>query len=452
MLRLKILGFEKKELLQELINEFISPSEYELTQDDEDADLTFNKASSADLDEIKREIFKTLGEIKGEYPSWGILTGVRPVKLAGELLNREGSGEKAREILRDKYLISEEKINLIQDIYQRQISSIGYAPSNSAGVYVGIPFCPTRCLYCSFASNQVGEKEIERYLEALKKEISWTGIRLREAGIITESLYMGGGTPTTLNAHQLEEVIKLIQESFDLSGLKEFTVEAGRPDTIDLEKLNTLKSLGVERISINPQSMKKRTLEIIGRNHSPEDIERAFNEAKEIGFNSINADLIAGLPEEEPADLMNSLKKVIDLGADNITIHSLAVKRASKLKELDPDYHYKQGEIVKEMIRESGEYLSQKGFNPYYLYRQKHMAGAAENTGYAIPGKESIYNIRIMDEHQHVIALGAGGVSKVYYPQENRLERVANVTNYEQYIDRIDEMIERKEKGFFTEE
>ena len=450
MLRLKIESFEKKDLLLELINEFLSPGEYELVEDKED--LIINAKGSRDVDEIKREIFKVLGKLKGETPGWGILTGVRPVKLAGELLRQEGSREKAAEILRDKYLLSEEKIDLIQDIYHRQIASLGYPPENSAGVYIGIPFCPTRCLYCSFASNQVGEKEIARYLQALKKEILWTGRKMDEWGIHTESLYMGGGTPTTLSAEQLGEIITSIKESFDMSWVKEFTVEAGRPDTIDLEKLRTLKDLGVDRISINPQSMKDRTLELIGRNRSPRDIERAFGEALEVGFNSINADLIAGLPEEEPEDLMNSLIRVRELGADNITIHSLAVKRASKLKEVDPDYHYKQGETVKEMIRGAGEYLDGEGFRPYYLYRQKHMAGAAENTGYAIPGKESIYNVRIMDEHQHIIALGAGGVSKVYYTKENRLERVANVTNYEQYIDRIDEMLERKEKGFSQED
>ena len=211
------------------------------------------------------------------------------------------------------------------------------------------------------------------------------------------------------------------------------------------------RSGGADRISINPQSMKKRTLELIGRSHSPEDIVRAFETAKSFGFKSINADIIAGLPEEDVTDFTDTLTRVMNLGADNITVHCLAVKRASRLIEEDPDFHYRQGETVGRMLAGSRRILTEAGYRPYYLYRQKHMAGAGENTGWCRPGTEGIYNMRIMDEHQSNIALGAGGISKIYYPAENRLERVANVTNYEQYIDRIDEMIKRKEDNIFTE-
>lgn len=450
MLRLKIKDYEKTELLKELINEFYSPLEYALVDDGED--YSFNEDSSKDLNEIKREIYLKLKEIKGEAPEWGILTGVRPVKLAGELLKKSGSREEAENFLKDEYLLSENKRKLILDMYEYQISSLGNPPDNSAALYIGIPFCPTRCLYCSFASNQVGEDEIEDYLKALKKEIKWTSMKMKEEHIKAESLYFGGGTPTTLNHRQLEELLDFVANSFDLEGLKEFTVEAGRPDTIDLEKLKVLKKSGVNRISINPQSMKEETLKLIGRSHSPQEIIRAFDEAKEVGFQSINADIIAGLPEETIEDFNSTLNKMIELGADNITVHSLAVKRASRLNEEDPAYHYRYGKLVTDMVNLARETLINKGYIPYYLYRQKNMAGANDNTGYCIPGKEGMYNVRIMDEHQHVIALGAGAVSKVFFPDENRLERVANVTNYRQYIDRIDEMLERKEKGFFTEE
>lgn len=274
---------------------------------------------------------------------------------------------------------------------------------------------------------------------------------MKETGIVPESVYIGGGTPTTFTAAQLEILLDTIRKSFDFSKVREFTVEAGRPDTITEEKLAVLKKYGVGRISINPQSMKQHTLDLIGRSHRTEDILEAFEIAKKFDFDSINADIIAGLPEETPEDFRKTLEVVSGLEADNITVHSLAVKRASKLIDIDPEFHFKQADNVKQMVSEAQRFLTEKGYRPYYLYRQKHMAGACENVGYCMPGKEGIYNIRIMDEHQIILALGAGGVSKMYYPKENRLERVPNVTNYTQYIDRLDEMLERKEKNIFME-
>ena len=456
MYKIQIKNFEKKNLIEELIQVFLKPSEYEITDDGEnagagDAVLTFNESGNLDRDGIKREVYEKLSQITGLKPEWGILTGIRPVKLCSELFDREKSQEKVRRIFREKYLLSDGKTDDIIEMYMYQQELAGKAPDKSACVYVGIPFCPTRCLYCSFASNQVADPEIERYMTALLKEVRWVGRRMKETGMQAESLYIGGGTPTTLSAEQLKALMDEIRNSFDLSGLREYTVEAGRPDTITDEKLQAIKSGGADRISINPQSMKGKTLELIGRSHSPEDIERAFESAKKFGFKSINADIIAGLPEEDVMDFTDTLRKVIDLGADNVTVHCLAVKRASRLIEEDPDYHYRQGKTVSKMLGESRSILTEAGYRPYYLYRQKHMAGAGENTGWCRPGTEGIYNMRIMDEHQSNIALGAGGISKIYYPGENRLERVANVTNYEQYIDRIDEMIKRKEDNIFTE-
>lgn len=456
MYRIRIRNFEKKNLIDELIQVFLRPSEYEIADGADDAAagneiLTFNGDGNLDRDGIKREVYGKLSRITGLKPEWGILTGIRPVKLCSELFDRTGNLDEVKRIFREVYLLSEDKMEDVTKMYLYQQEFAGKAPDKSACVYIGIPFCPTRCLYCSFASNQVADSEIARYLTVLLEEVRFVGRRMKETGMYAESLYIGGGTPTTLSAEQLELLMDEVRNSFDPSGLREYTVEAGRPDTITDEKLQAIRSGGADRISINPQSMKKRTLELIGRSHSPEDIVKAFETAKGFGFKSINADIIAGLPEEDVADFTDTLTRVMDLGADNITVHCLAVKRASRLIEEDPDFHYRQGETVGRMLADSRRILTDAGFRPYYLYRQKHMAGAGENTGWCRPGTEGIYNMRIMDEHQSNIALGAGGISKIYYPAENRLERVANVTNYEQYIDRIDEMIKRKEDNIFTE-
>lgn len=451
MYKIKIRNFEKKYLLDELIKIFLRPDQYVLIEDDEDVDLVFNEENFPEKYSIYRQIYDKLSALTGKKPEWGILTGIRPVKLCGELYEKNQDMGKTLQILTEEYYISQEKAQLLMDTYLHQVDFCGRAPEKSAGIYIGIPFCPTRCVYCSFASNQVPDSEIAKYLTALHKEIAYTGRRMQECGIVPETIYIGGGTPTTLTADQLESLIEKIKASFDLSQLREFTIEAGRPDTITEEKLAVIKRAGIERISINPQSMKQHTLDLIGRSHKPEDITDAFALAKKHHFQSINADLIAGLPEENTEDFVNTLQELIALSPENITVHCLAVKRASRLVDIDKDFHYKQAEIVAEMLAESRRILGDAGYIPYYMYRQKHMAGAFENTGYCKKDKDCIYNIRIMDEHQTIIALGAGGITKVYYPAENRLERVANVTNYQEYINRIDEMLDRKEKNLFME-
>ena len=449
--RIRIPNFEKKYLLDELIKVFLRPEEYEIMADEDmnQADITFNSENYQDKDLIKQQIYDKLSEITGLNPEWGILTGVRPVKLCGEIFDETGSRDETLKRLENHYYLNAEKSRLIMDMLEYQRQTAGRSKADTAGIYIGIPFCPTRCVYCSFASNQVGESEIARYMTALHKEIEYCGRRMKETGISPETIYIGGGTPTTLNAGQLTEMTEAIRRSFDMSKVREFTVEAGRPDTISEEKLRALKDAGVGRISINPQSMKERTMELIGRKHTPGDIVKAFEIAEAMGFDSINADIIAGLPDETPEDFADTLNKVIGLSPDNITVHSLAVKRASKLKDIDSDFHYKQAAAVSEMLDIAGSKLAAADYIPYYLYRQKHMAGAYENTGYCRKGKECIYNIRIMDDHQTIVALGAGGMTKVYYPEEDRLERVPNVTNYQEYIGRIDEMLDRKEKGLF---
>lgn len=454
MYAIKISDFEKTYLLNELIKIFLRPDQYELIEDDNEQPescMVFNEAGSSDINVIKREIFDKLSDLTGQRPEWGILTGVRPVKLCGEIYERLGNADATVSFLMENYYLCEEKARLIMDMYLHQQEFCGIIEDKSACVYVGIPFCPTRCVYCSFASNQVPDPEIARYLEALLKEVKHVGRRMKETGIVPETIYIGGGTPTTLNAEQLDLLIATMKESFDMSKVKEFTIEAGRPDTITEEKLSVIASHGITRISINPQSMKAKTLELIGRSHEPEDIEKAFVMAKEQGFDNINADIIAGLPEESVEDFVNTLTKVIELDPESITVHCLAVKRASRLIEQDPDFHYKQAELVADMLTESRRILAEAGYFPYYLYRQKHMAGAFENVGYCKKDKDCIYNVRIMDEHQINMALGAGGISKMYYPEENRLERVPNVTNYQEYINRIEEMLDRKENNIFRE-
>ncbi len=404
---------------------------------------------NGDREELKRSMYRSLELYTGKSPKWGVLTGIRPVKLAGEILDSCGSEETLRRILSEKYLLHREKIDLVTDILGYQRETAGTAQPGSLGMYIGIPFCPTRCLYCSFTSNQVPETEIERYLQALYTEIEYCAAEIRKRNIPLESIYIGGGTPTTLNESQLAGLLAKINTLFDTAGLREFTVEAGRPDTFTEEKLTVIRDAGVGRISINPQTMKDETLQIIGRRHTVEQTRQAFEMAHKIGIGCINADLIAGLPGESFEDFRNSLEQIADTGAENITLHTLAVKRASALKELDEEYNYKNEALCTEMLSFALKYLRGRGYRPYYLYRQKHTSGNTENLGFCRNDKVSVYNIRIMEEAQSILALGAGGMSKVYFPEENRLERVANVSNYQIYIDRIGEMIERKEKNFW---
>lgn len=454
MYAFKAYNYQKPELLYELIDQFIMPTQYKLFEDGLDNDKEIIDLKSALMgeskDAIKREIFHKLSTSTGLRPEWGILTGIRPVKLCGELIDAHGLDE-ARRVLKNEYLIDDSKIDMIVKMYNYQIASFGKAKENSVGMYIGIPFCPTRCLYCSFISSQAENEKLEAYVDTLIEEIKEIGLRLDNSKFHIESLYIGGGTPTTLNENQLNRLLDAINKYLDIHSIKEYTIEAGRPDTINLEKLKIIKAHGCERISINPQSMKPETLVTIGRSHTPLEIEKAFELAHSLDFNSINADLIAGLPGEKLSDFDASLEKIIGLGADNITIHSLAVKRASRLKDEDPVFHYKQSSITNSMTAKGFETLCNRGFEPYYLYRQKHMAGAGENIGYCKPEKAGLYNIRIMDEHQSILALGAGAISKRFYPEENRLERIPNVSNVGHYINRLDEMIERKDKMFFNQ-
>lgn len=469
MYRIFLNNDTNKHELEELVKIFLKPSEFALYgPEDHETSSSFREdliievpdffdipnggkaKENSKKNQMKRFLYNELHKYTGLSPDWGIITGIRPGKMTGEIIAREGSIEKTREILRSGYYVSTEKAEMLLKLCEDQLQIVGKSPPHAVGLYVGIPFCPTRCLYCSFTSNQVGEEKIEEYLEALHTEITFVSEQMRQKNWYPETIYIGGGTPTTLNQEQLYRLLSHIRSSFDLRHLKEFTLEAGRPDTISVSKLNTIKENGIHRISINPQSMKPETLQLIGRSHTSEDIKMAFQLAKKAGIPIVNADVIAGLPEEDEKDFTNTLVEVIKLQPENITVHTLALKRASRLKEMDSDYHYKQGVKVKEMLEISRKLLAEAGYQPYYLYRQKQMMGNFENVGYAKPGTEGVYNIRIMEEKQTIIALGAGGITKVYYPLEDRLERVPNVSNYEHYIQRIQEMLKRKEEKLFN--
>lgn len=445
--------------LREMARMFLPSSEFRILDTDPVTETTNALPGNViripdditDKNGAKRYIFQQLSARTGQCPDWGILTGVRPVKLAGDMLAAAGSLEAVKERLQSEYHLNEAKANLVVSTLQTQKIAMPETDPSLVGLYIGIPFCPTRCLYCSFPSYSIQGAKVDNYLEALKKEIRFTGEKMREKGWRPESVYIGGGTPTSLTSEQLSDLLDLVHTSFDLEDCKEFTVEAGRPDTINEEKLIAIRKGGGDRISINPQSMNPDVLMRIGRQHTPEQVTEAFRLAREVEFSVINADVIAGLPEETPEAFANSLNELLALDPENITVHTLSVKRGSQLAEIDDEYSYRIENQIGSMVSDAYLRLNAAGYRPYYLYRQKQTTGNHENTGYAKPGTESLYNMRIMEENQTVVALGAGGASKVYRGKGKRLERVFNVSNYEIYIERINEMLLRKESGIFND-
>ena len=396
---------------------------------------------------IKRELYGMLHNRTKKTLPWGTLTGIRPTKIALTRLEQGWKEEEIRSFMKTTYLTSEEKIDLSLEIAKRErrlLTSVDYEKGYS--LYVGIPFCPTTCLYCSFTSFPIGiwEKKVPLYLNALFKELDYVAEKMK--GRPLDTIYFGGGTPTSLKAEELDVLLTKLEDMFDISAVKEFTVEAGRPDSITKEKLETLRAHGITRISINPQTMKQATLDLIGRRHTVEMVKEKFMLARNLDFDNINMDLIVGLPEESLDDVRETMEAVRALSPDSVTVHSLAIKRAARLNMFREKYANLKIENTQEMIALTAQYARGMGLVPYYLYRQKNMAGNFENVGYAAPDKACIYNILIMEEKQTIVAVGAGTTTKVVFPAENRLERVENVKDVEQYISRIDEMIGRKEK------
>lgn len=392
-------------------------------------------------------LYTAFVELTGYTPAWGMLTGIHPVKLLRQYC--EELGETAGvEKFRSHGHVSGKKADLALRVLRAQTPAVKALSENDFSLYVSIPFCPTRCSYCSFVSQSVeqSKKLIEPYFELLLKELEKTAQVTKALGLTLCTAYIGGGTPTTLSASQLSRLCEKIREQFDFSRCTEFTVEAGRPDTIDREKLSALLASGVTRISINPQSLSDQVLENIGRRHTVQDVLDAFALAKEMGFREINADLIVGLPGDDLQGFQKTLDGVISLGAANITVHSLALKRSARLVSEGGDLSlHRKGEETAAMVDYSVRRLTEEGFEPYYLYRQTRMAGNQENTGWAKPGNLCRYNIYTMDESSSVIACGAGGVTKLRDPYSDRLERIFNFKYPYEYISRNGEILSRKE-------
>lgn len=378
---------------------------------------------------------------------WGKVTGIRPVKIARTMLKDGKSEMDFINHFKTELDVSDEKTMLTLDIALREISVLKDIDSNDICIYVGVPFCKTRCLYCSFVTNSAAnnQKYMPDFVKCVKYEIEYTAKLLKNTGYRIVGLYFGGGTPTTLSASDLKDIFKKCFDSFELDNLREFTVEAGRPDTIDREKLMVMKECGVTRISINPQTMNDKILEVIGRSHTVDDIYDSFKLARECGFDNINMDLIAGLPTESFEQFKNSVNKVIELDPECITVHTMSIKRGSRLHEQLGDYALTDEEVVREMVEYSYQKLLENEYFPYYLYRQKHMVGDFENIGYSKNGYECLYNIMIMEETNSIVSVGCGGVTKIVNLPNDRIERVFNVKEAMDYVTRIDEMCKRKD-------
>ena len=390
-------------------------------------------------------VFGVLTEILSIRPKWGVLTGIRPVKLAMQLHDMGLSEEEIRKKLKEERLVSDEKLDLLLTTMEHELEIRASSRPNSVSLYISIPFCPSRCSYCTFTSHSVEKaaKLIPQYVALLCDELKDIAVLIDEIGLHLETVYMGGGTPTVLTAKQLDRVLSTVNESFDMTGVRELTVEAGRPDTITAEKLAVLKKNGVGRISINPQTMDDEVLAAIGRKHTAEDVKNAFALAKTFGFDSINMDLISGLPGDNMEKFRKTIAEVIAMNPDNITLHTLTVKHGANLAPMAQSVFAATADAMNEYAY--GEF-AKAGYFPYYLYRQKGTVDNLENVGFCKPGKEGIYNIFIMDETHTVLSAGAGGVTKMKAPYDKKIERIFNFKYPYEYIERFELMNERKEQ------
>ena len=396
---------------------------------------------------VKKMLYGLLRQRTGRELPWGTLTGIRPTKIAMTKFSEGWDAEQIRRYMKETYYASDGKIELSLDVAGRErklLNAIDYR--NGYSLYVGIPFCPTTCLYCSFTSFPIGKWEGKTglYLDALFREMEYVAGRMKDRQLF--SVYFGGGTPTSLSPSDLDLLLGRLESLFPVEEAREITVEAGRPDSITREKLSVLRKHGITRISINPQTMKQETLDLIGRRHTVGQVRETYALAREMGFDNINMDLIVGLPEETIDDVRRTMEAVQEMMPDSLTVHSLAIKRAARLNTQRELYGGLRIVNTQEMIDLTARFAAEMGLFPYYLYRQKNMAGNFENVGYAAPGKECLYNILIMEEQQTIVGCGAGTTTKVLFPAENRIERAENVKEVEQYISRTNEMIERKER------
>jgi oxygen-independent coproporphyrinogen-3 oxidase len=390
-------------------------------------------------------LYKLLCDFTGLTQPWGILTGVRPVKLLRRLAEESNEEQAVKKFEKD-FFVSNEKIALSRETEHNERKILELSKPESFSLYVGIPFCPSRCSYCSFvmASIERAEKLIEPYTKLLCEEIKRTAEIANKLGLRLETVYFGGGTPTTLSAEQLDTVLRTVNKSFDMSTCREFTVEAGRPDTIDIAKLFALKENKVDRISINPQTVNDEVLKTIGRKHTAQQFFDAFELARKCGFDNINTDLIAGLPTDTTESFKNSLDSIVRLNAECITVHTLCMKRASRLTTEGVTLDLQQARDAREMLAYTQNILGQNEYIPYYMYRQSRMVGNLENVGWSKRGFESLYNVYVMDETHTILACGSGGVTKLKRNNPDYLERIFNFKYPYEYIDRFDELIQRK--------
>ena len=397
---------------------------------------------SAQKNLIKRNLYEMLRELCGRDLPWGTLTGIRPVKLTMQYL---GDGEEnAKRKMEDMYFVSSGKADLAVRIAKKEQEILkGIDTKRGYSLYIGIPFCPSICLYCSFSSSPLAlwEKRVDEYLDALIKEMS--ACRNCFPGRKLHTVYVGGGTPTTLTPARMDRLLSAVEEYFDLSGVMEFTVEAGRPDSITREKLEVIRRHPVSRISVNPQTMNQKTLDVIGRRHTVEDTVRAYETARSLGFDNINMDLIVGLPGEGLEEVARTMERIEALDPDDVTVHALALKRAARLALHMDEYEKISFQASDQIMERCEDGCRSLGMEPYYLYRQKNMAGNYENVGYAKPGKAGLYNILIMEEVECILAFGAAGSTKIVY-DDGRIERIENVKDIRNYLERTDEMIRRK--------
>ena len=393
-----------------------------------------------------RCFFLAARALTGTTPPWGTLTGVRPVKLPTRSLLAGATPEQARKEMEEDLYVSPRRARLAVDCAQASAAVDKALSPNQVSLYIGIPFCPTRCAYCSFVSADVGRtlKLLDPYVDALITELEETGRVLKEAGLSVYSLYMGGGTPTTLSAQQLDRVLSAARTHLPLEGCVEYTVEAGRPDTITRDKLLVLKDQGIGRISINPQTLEDEVLRAIGRRHCAQDILDAYALAREVGFQSINMDLIAGLPRDSVHGFARSLEGVLALKPENITVHTLALKKGSGL--MDRPELLPSGQEVAQMVELSLDALEAGDYHPYYLYRQKYMSGSLENVGWCRKGQESIYNIIMMEELQTVVSVGGGGVTKLVDRQAGKILRLPNPKYPHDYLSSLDKVLAQKQE------
>lgn len=397
---------------------------------------------------LARMMFGLLSDLTGIRPRWGILTGVRPVKLFHRAVEA-GMGEDAvRRKFREEYLVEDRMIDLALGIQAVEAGINAKNTPDSFSLYVSIPFCPSRCSYCSFISHDVerSKKLIPDYVRLLAEEIRATGRIAKELGLRLRCVYFGGGTPTAIPAELMRVLFAAVGESFDFAGLLEYTVEAGRPDTIDAEKLRAIREAGATRLSVNPQSMRDEVLRAVGRKHTAADVERAFSLARGLGFDNINMDLIAGLPMDDPDGFSRTLDRVFALAPENVTVHTLAKKRSSALAAESQSDVFERRQQVSRMVDEARERLTGAGYRPYYLYRQKGSVDNLDNTGYAKPGREGCYNVYIMDETQTILAAGAGASTKLCLGGERKLTRIFNYKYPYEYCSKFYEILRRKEE------